>query len=282
MTSMKQLRVLMLASVLAASAAAAASQDVADPIVALGFDGSSQTLIKADAKALYRSSDGGRKWVAMALPPTAKGHLAAMAVAPKGKGALYVAGPGVGVLRSEDGGRSWAARNEGLPDGKVVALSVHADQPDTVYALISGQGIFRSEDAGASWRLMDKGPREDIVQFVHSNMPGSMQTGWLFAATTKGVSRAMDCFCGWRDAGGLSGKVSAVSYDPGQPQRVYAATSDGLFLSVNGGEQWTKAVSPSAGITALLATPGTLYAATRDGKLYRSADRAKTWKRIGA
>ena len=280
MTAMKMLRGVLLAGVLAVSGAAVA--DDAGLIVALGFDGSSQTLIKTDAKSLYRSRDGGRNWVAIALPPAAKGHLAAMVVAPKGKGALYVAGPGVGVLRSEDGGRSWVARNEGLPEGKNIALTVHTDQPDTVYASVSGQGIFRSEDAGATWRLMDKGPRQDIVQFVHSNMPGSMQTGWLFAATTKGVSRAMDCFCGWRDAGGLSGKVSAVSYDPSQPQHVYAATSDGLFLSVNGGEQWTKAVSPSAGITALLATPSGLYAATSDGKLYRSADRAKTWKPIGA
>lgn len=283
MTAMKRLRGVLLASVLAVSAAAAARQGDASPIVALGFDGSNQTLLKADPNALYRSGDGGRKWIRTALPPSAKGHIAAVAVSGKGKGALYLAGPGVGVLRSEDGGRSWVSRNKGLPEGKVIALTVHADQPDTVYASVSGQGIFRSEDAGASWRLMDKGPRENIVQFVHSNMPGSMQTGWLFAATTKGVSRAMDCFCGWRDAGGLSGKVSAVSYDPSQPQHVYAATSDGLFLSVNGGEQWTKAVSPSAAITALLATPsGALFAATGDGKLYRTADRANTWERIGA
>ena len=279
---MRKLQAVMLASALAVSGAAAAGRDDVGPIVALGFDGGSQTLIKADPEALYRSSDGGRKWIATPLPPAAKGHLAAMAVAGKGKGALYVAGPGIGVLRSEDGGRSWVARNKGLPEGEVIALTAHTEQPDTVYASVSGQGIFRSEDAGASWRLMDKGPREDIVQFVHSNMPGSMQTGWLFAATTKGVSRAMDCFCGWRDAGGLSGKVSAVSYDPREPQRVYAATSAGLFLSVNGGEQWTKAVSPSKDVTALLATPGGLYAAGGDGKLYRSTDRAKTWKRIGA
>ena len=281
MIAVKKLCGVLLASLLAVSAAAGAGD--ASPIVALGFEASTQTLIKADTDALYRSGDGGRKWMRTPLPPSAKGHIATVAVSGKGKGVLYLAGPGVGVLRSEDGGLSWLARNEGLPDGTVVALSVHADQPDTVYAVLSGQGIFRSEDGGASWRLMDKGPRENIVQFVHSNMPGSMQTGWLFAATTKGVSRAMDCFCGWRDAGGLSSKVSAVSYDPSKPQHVYATTSDGLFLSVNGGEQWTKAVSPSAGITALLATAsGALYAATADGRLYRSADRAKTWEQIGA
>lgn len=281
MMPVKKLRAVLLAGVLAVSGAAVARQADASPILALGFDPGSGILLKVDPDAIYRSGDGGRKWTRIALPPVAKGHVAAAAVSGKGKGAWYLGGPGVGVLRSEDGGRNWVAQNKGLPDGEIIALTAHADQPDTVYAVLAGIGIFRSEDAGASWRLMDKGPREDIVQFVHSNMPGSMQTGWLFAATTKGVSRAMDCFCGWRDAGGLSGKVFAVSYDPTQPQRVYAATSDGLFFSVNGGEQWTKVVSPAATISALIATPsGALYAATGDGGLYRTADQGKTWERV--
>lgn len=278
---LRAVRAVLLAGVLAVSGAAMARQADASPIVGLGFDSASGTLLKVEPDAIYRSGDGGGKWTRIALPPSAKGHIAAAAVSGKGEGVLYLGGPGVGVLRSEDGGRRWAARNAGLPDGNVVALTVHADQPDTVYAVVAGTGIFRSEDAGASWRLMDKGPRQDIVQFVHSNMPGSMQTGWLFAATTKGVSRAMDCFCGWRDAGGLSGKVSAVSYNPKEPQHVYAATSDGLFISVNGGEQWAKAVSPAANISALVATPsGALYAAAADGALYRTANRGKTWKRV--
>lgn len=283
MTAMTKLRGVLLAGVLAVAGAAVAGQGDGGPIVALGFDASSKTLFKVDPDALYRSGDGGRKWIRTALPPAAKGHVAALVASGKGRDALYVGGPGLGVLRSEDGGRNWAARNSGLPDGDVVALTVHADQPDTVYAVLRGAGIFRSEDEGASWRLMDSGPREVIVQLVHSNMPGSMQTGWLFAATTKGVSRAMDCFCGWRDAGALSGKVTAVSYDPSEPQRVYAATPDRLFFSTNGGEKWAKIAPPPAPITALLAAPaGELFAAAGDGSLYRSTDQGRTWKRIGA
>lgn len=254
------------------------------PIIALSFDGGTETLLKVYSEAVFRSGDGGRKWIRIALPPAVAGaSIAAVGASAQRKGAIYVAGPGWGVLRSEDGGRSWIARNQGLPDGKVVALALHADQPDTVYAYVSGQGIFRSQDAGKSWRLMDKGPRETILRFIHSNMPGSMETGWLFAATTRGVSRSMDCFCGWRDAGGLTGKVYAVSYDPRQPRHVYAATAEGLFSSANGGEQWTRVNSPPAVITALAATPsGVLYAAVRNGELLRSADGGATWERMDA
>lgn len=254
------------------------------PIIALGFDGSTQSLLKAYPQSLYRSRDGGRNWAQIALPSAvSRGSIATVVASAQRKNALYIGGPGVGVLRTEDGGRSWVARDEGLSDEKVTALTVHADQPDTVYAYVSGEGIFRSEDAGGSWRLMDKGPRETIAQFIHSNMPGSMQTGWFFAATAKGVSRSMDCFCGWRDAGGLGRRIHAVAYDPHQPQHVFAATDNGLFLSTNGGEQWTPVNSPGTAITALVVTPsGVLYAATGNGDLFRSADQANTWERIGA
>lgn len=275
-----------LAGMLAVTGAVHAGQDDPHkaPITALGFDGSTQTLLKANPGALYRSGDGGRSWSQIALPPAvSRGRIAAIATSAQHKSALYIGGTGLGVMRSEDGGRSWAARNKGLPDNNVTALAVHADQPDTIYAYLPGQGLFRSEDGGGNWRLMDKGPRQTITQFIHSNMPGSMQTGWFFAAATKGVGRSMDCFCGWRDAGGLARGVNAVAYDPRQPQHIYAATADGLFLSTNGGEQWTPVHSPRPVITALIVAPsGDLFAATDNGSLFRSADQANTWERIGA
>jgi photosystem II stability/assembly factor-like uncharacterized protein len=253
-------------------------------IVALGFDADGQALFKAYSGALYRSGDGGRDWEPVPLPATvARGRIASVAVAAHRQDVVYVAGPGLGVLRSENGGRNWVAVNTGLPSKDVVSLTPHADQPDTIYAYLSGKGIFRSEDAGAHWRLMDAGPRERILQLIHSNMPGSMQTGWFFAATAKGVNRSMDCFCGWRDAGGLDRAITTVAYDPRQPKQVYAATGTGLLVSTDGGEQWSPLNAPGSGISALAVTPaGDLYAAVDKGELFRSADRGKTWQRIDA
>jgi photosystem II stability/assembly factor-like uncharacterized protein len=252
-------------------------------IVALGFDNVTQTLLKATSKVLYRSSDEGRTWTHVALPRTAaNGDIAALAISAHHKDVFYIAGPGLGVLRSENGGRSWVTRNQGLPGSKVEALTAHADEPDTLYAYLAGKGIFRSQDAGKHWRLMDSGPPDGILHFVHSNMPGSMQTGWLFAATFKGVRRSMDCFCGWHDAGGLAAEVQAIAYDPKQPQYVYAAARNEFFVSTNGGEQWTSRKPPAALITALVATSsGALYAAG-DGLLFRSLDHGATWEKTDA
>lgn len=248
-------------------------------IVALAFDATSQTLFKAYPRALYRRVSDGN-WERISLSAAIeRGRINAVSTAAHREGVIYIAGLGLGVLRSEDAGKTWAARNAGLPSRDVVAFASHADQPDTVYAYVSGKGIFRSEDAGGHWRLMDAGPREKIVQLTHSNLPGSMQTGWLFAATTKGVERSMDCFCGWRDAGDLARVVKTVAYDPHEPKRVYAAADADLLVSADGGEQWSSVKAPGVDISALaVTTSGTLYAAIGEGALFRSDDHGQTWQ----
>lgn len=275
------MRRLVLALVIGASAAGAAiaappAQGERGAVSALAFDAADGVLLEATGKGLYRSPDEGRTWQAVALPASARGHAAALAVSKNG--VLYIAGPRIGVLSSADRGAKWTSRSKGLPSRDVVAVAAHADQPDTVYAYVAKRGIFRSEDRGSHWKLMDAGPREPIRRLVHSNMPGSMQTGWFFAATAKGVSRSMDCFCGWRDAGALGHSAKALAYDPKQPQRIYAATDEALYVSANGGEKWERASSPGSDITALAASPsGVLYAVTAGGILFRSADGARSW-----
>lgn len=265
------------------AAVAAGTDPTRAKIVALGFDAGGGMLMKAYAGALYRRDSSGSDWQLVALPDTIKhGRIAAISIAAKGR-TLYVAGPGIGVLRSVDGGRSWVARNEGLPTREVVALSSHAEQVQTVYVYATGHGMFRSQDAGDHWRLMDAGPREKVIQFVHSNMPGSMETGWLFAATAKGVSRSMDCFCGWRDAGALARGVNAVAYDPKETKRVYAATSEALFVSADGGEHWSQAQRPGVNVTAIVVTAdGVVYAASDHGELLMSADHGSSWRHVDA
>lgn len=251
-------------------------------IVALGYDAESRSLLKAYPQALYRSENGDRDWVSVPLPPSLQqGRIAAVATPAGGKSVIYLAGLGLGVFRSEDSGKTWIARNTGLPGSEVTAFTAHATQTDTLYAFLPEHGIFRSKDAGESWQLMDRGPPERLRNFIHSDMPGSMQTGWLFAATGRGVSRSMDCFCLWSDAGGLTEEINAVTYDPRQPQQIYAATGEGPLQSINGGEDWERIPLPGDGITALLFTPsGELYAGTDKGKLFRRIDQSNHWEPI--
>lgn len=252
------------------------------PQIGLAYEPQSRSLLKSDGAAVQAQEGGGWQALALGVRP-GRGRVSAVSVAAGGKGIVYVAGPGLGVLRSEAGMRRFSARNKGLPSAAVIAVAAHADRPDTVYAYIAGRGIFRSEDGGLRWRLMDAGPRGGIVQLVHSNLPGSMKSGWLFAAGPQGVSRAMDCFCGWRAAGGLERPVNAVSYEPLQPTNVHAATDTGLLSSSDGGQSWTPASAPPTATKALAAGPaGVLYAASAHGDVFRRTSATAAWEPTGA
>ena len=254
-------------------------------VVDLEFDSEAVRLLRAHAHAVYQSHDGGVTWQPIPLPSSViEGRIADVATASGAESAVYVAGPGIGVLRSEDEGRSWVALNEDLPGKAVTSFAAHAAQTGTLFAFIQDDGIYRSEDAGEGWTRMDAGPGVDIREFLHSGMEGSMQTGWLFAATEEGVRRSMDCFCGWRPTGELpAGAVYDVAYDPRQPERVYAATAGGLFVSEDGGESWRRTPGEAPVVTAAAVdASGTLYAATKEGAVLRSADLGRSWALIGA
>lgn len=251
--------------------------------VAFAYDAGTDALLKTDGRTIYRSGDGGKTWKKeeLSLPPEAR--IASIAASPAAASVAYIAGKGLGVWRTDDAGKSWSERNEGLASKEVTAVAAHTTQPDTVYAVVPSQGIYRSQDAGKTWRLMERGDKSEMRQLIHSNMPGSMQTGWLYAATPRGVRRTMDCFCLWQTAGDIGAEVYGVSYEPARPERLYAATGKGLFHSTDGGENWTPISAPETQAVAVaVSRAGTLYVLGREGVLFESGDGGASWKRVDA
>lgn len=247
---------------------------------ALAYSLQTKVLYRSDGQALYRSNDGGRQWTKVPLTSSANDvRITAVAVSAVGQGALYVAGSRVGVLKSIDAGKSWISIDKGLPSRDVIAFAAHSTSPNTLYAVVSGEGIYRSEDGGERWRMVDKGPPAQIRRLIHADMEGSMQTGWIFTATDKGVYRAMDCFCGFRPAGSLPSSVSAIAHDPKQPRVLYAAVGRQVFSTANGGEEWQAVSSPGGEISALAHSPsGVLYALLVDGRVVQSKDKGRQWE----
>jgi uncharacterized protein (TIGR03437 family) len=107
---------------------------------------------------LYRSSDGGQTWSALALPSK---YSYSLAIDP-GSGSLYVGtepgGLGPSILKSVDGGATWAPIKNGFLGGAGSTgpvVLVDPANPSTVYAAeyygSVQSSFYRSTDGGASW-----------------------------------------------------------------------------------------------------------------------------------
>ena len=256
---------------------------VRNATIALVVDPLSGTLFKATADSLYQSQDAGYQWQSVALPKTFEdSDYISSIIIPAGGGTLYIAGAQKGVYRTTDIGKNWEPVMKGLPVLKSVSLTAHSVLPKTLYAIVSEKTIYRSQDAGDSWQMMDEGP-DKIGLMIHTNMKGSMKTGWLFVATPQGIQRAMDCFCMWRQAGDLTGKINDLTYDPKNPSHIYTISEGQLFISRDGGEIWKQIKSIVSDLAAITFMPsGLLVAATVDGILFQSKDDAFTWVRVHA
>lgn len=169
------------------------NENPAEVRVSLAFDPTDNTLFKIDDNKLFRMGDDG-DWENVTLPQT--NNLSAVIINPEQPATMYVSGIGLGVIRSDDGGINWQTVNTGLPNLDVTALAMHSFRRDTVYAWLDGLGIYRTEDGGKEWvRVPDQGPPDqDVRALVHSTLPGSMNTGWLYASTPTGAYLSMDCF----------------------------------------------------------------------------------------
>jgi photosystem II stability/assembly factor-like uncharacterized protein len=151
-------------------------------------------LLKA-TDGLFRSTDRGQTWQPLPIPASLHpDRIRTVATTIAAPSSIYVAGPGAGVVRSDDRGQTWRTVSAGLPSQDVTAFAVHSFRPDTLYASIDGQGVFRTEDSGDRWQKMDAGPEGAVIALAHSTLEGSMNTGWLYAATPEGPYLSMDCF----------------------------------------------------------------------------------------
>lgn len=161
--------------------------------IALTYDPGDGSLLKANREGLFRWRPD-KSWEAVNGLPSA--NLSGVIVNSEPPTAIYVSGPGLGVVRSDDGGKNWRTINSGLPNLEVTTLARHSFQRETLYAWLKDDGIYRTEDSGANWKRMpDQGPPDkDVRGLTHSTLEGSMNTGWLYAATPTGAYLTMDCF----------------------------------------------------------------------------------------
>ncbi len=224
------------------------------------------------------------------------GTVSALAIDPEDGNTVYAGTFGAGVYRTANGGRSW--QPAGL-DGGVTVLGV-APAPlienHAVYA-VAGSNLWRSRDGGTSWTslapaLLAAGATPAVTALAFSPTPGIVYAVAPQALAGPGVVPELlastDGGDSWRVAGVAPATelLRGVFTDPGDPRRVFATTTGGVYVSADGGVTWARTLKGSA--TGLAVEHGPRHrvlAFLRNGvsgivttDIDVSADRGQTWR----
>ncbi len=174
--------------------------------------------------AVYKTSDGGKKWVpaGTGLPTEHVTFLAGEA-----PGTVFAVIEGRRVFRTTDGGGSWTAAGSGLPDEKIRCLEVDPTDPSRVF-VATDKGFFRSTDAGGSWSAVAGGVEKEDVEAVTVD-PAS---GRVWIGTFNGLFVSDDGGSSWReDHEGLPLRDIRALAVAGQPARLWVGFAGGSVVS---------------------------------------------------
>jgi photosystem II stability/assembly factor-like uncharacterized protein len=226
---------------------------------------------------------------------------------------LWGGGPG-GVVASVDGGNTWKTSTQGLPS-IMVPTHILLDPKSPVearvlYLTVFGQGIFKSTDGGQSWTPKNTGLPEQYpftwrmaigsdgalyvvtIRRSQDGKYGNDQDGWLFRSRNGAES--------WERVPlpeGVNGPMG-ITVDPRDPARLYLSAwarytlygagvlppDGGVYMSADGGRRWQNVLNSSRRIYDVTVDPRNsdlVYAGGFEGSAWRSADRGKTWSRLG-
>ena len=191
-----------------------------------------------------------------------------------------------GDFRSMDGGSNWELIRSNDPyytwGNQFV---VDESNPSVVYLLESG--ILRSEDNGDNWQTIsgDLAYANDAVTFAPSpisptvlfvGLRGDISGNW-------GAYRTINGGLHWEKINSLPNTaINHIVFEPGNPDRMYAATWSGLYVSTNAGETWDAIAGLSQASYSMAVSPLSttiLYVGAQDG-VYKSVNRGDTWSKI--
>ena len=269
-------------------------------VTALAFD---QGKLIVAAAGIWTSTDAGVNFLPRSEVPGAA--VAALATHPDLARVIYAA-TASGLLRSVDAGLSWHDAGPGLPATPLDAVAIAAHDPQIIYVAVRGDGLWQSKDGAKSWDfamdrpLVDK-VEVDVQAIASVGSLSGMGGYWVYAGTSKGVSKVPDCFCRWsplENTGAMDAlakgvkpapidpalllphlSVRSLVTAPSTPEVLFAGLPSGIWKTADSGATWalvsTKLAAPLLAVNPL--EPNHIVAADAGGAMLSSRDGGVTW-----
>jgi photosystem II stability/assembly factor-like uncharacterized protein len=183
------------------------------------------------------------------------------------------------------GGKNNQGTNQ-LPGGsRIHALVIDPREPKNLYAIRSGDGVYKNSDKGkGSWRKISQ---TYSLTRASAMAMSSVNSRVLYVATEGGeVFKGVETgkIWTWHRLANLDQLVWALQAHPSNNSILFAATSQGVVRSQDGGKTWSQKIRLKETTKLLLnpQNPDVLYAASRYHGIWRSVDGGDTWHDVNS
>ncbi len=154
-------------------------------------------------------SVGPTEWQSSAWNP-GLGRVNAVAVDPQDENRVFVGTPAGGIWRSTDGGLTWEPLGDDFTAIGVSGIAIHPTNPDRIY-IATGDGNSSDTYSIGVLKSEDGGDSWQVTGLVHE------------------VQENIRC--------------RKIIIDPEDHNKLFVATTHGLFVSHNGGDYWEQVIS---------------------------------------
>ena len=230
---------------------------------------------------------------------------------------VYISAASGGVWKTTNAGTTWTPIFDKQPVQSIGDMAVDPTNPDVIYvgtgeanvrnSVSFGNGVYKSTDGGKTWKHLGLGDTRHISRIVINPLdPKKVYVaaiGHAFGPSEeRGVFMTEDGGDTWKKVLYLDNVhgASDLDIDPKNPNLLYAGMwyfdrkqwtfrsgdeKGGVYRSVDGGKNWTKATKGlpkligRIGIKVAPSSPNIVYvvAETREGYVFKSTDNGETW-----
>ncbi len=178
--------------------------------------------------------------------PTTSGRVTALAVDPTTSSTVYAGGADGGIWKTTNGGTTWSPLTDGQASLSTGAIAIAPSNHEVVY-VGTGEENFNSDGYAG-------------VGILKSTNAGSSWT------LTTSPFNDID--------------IGELAVHPTNDDVVLAATTNGVYLTTNGGTSWTQEISGTAtGVVFNPSNGDTAYAAVEGEGIYVSTNEGASWSK---
>ncbi|HST52499.1 MAG TPA: YCF48-related protein [Pyrinomonadaceae bacterium] len=202
----------------------------------------SQTIYAAaqrhkETGGFFKTTDGGKSWREAGQLKGVDIH--ALTQSSKNPD-IMLAGTSKGVWRSDDAGETWRQLDTSATPGLIDVESLAVDPRNTdVFYAGTWYLPYKSTDGGQSWKITKTGIIDDSDIFAISI--DDRDSNHVIMSACSGIYETRNAGETWRKVNGIpsqSRRTRSILQNPARLDTIYAGTTEGFWMSTNGGGDW--------------------------------------------